>query len=900
MSAPSLRVDAPLEKLQRLRELQTELHGLEDAKRERWRRDPVAWIEERLGEHAWSKQSELLLSVVENKLTSCQSSHGTGKSHSVSRLVGYYLDNYPPGDFFIVTTAPTWPQVRAIIWRYIAQMASAHDLPGYVTQNAEWKIGTELVAFGRKPSDHNQQGMQGQHGRRGVIAIIDEASGVPDQIWNAVDSMATTAESRIVAVGNPDSISSRFHKVCTTEPGWNRIKISSFDTPAFTGEQVPDDVARGLVQREWVEDKARRWGVDSPLYRVKVLGEFADSEDGLIPLSWVIAANNRWAEWNDRFDGTHEPHGRKVFGVDVARFGDDRTAIAKRQGDVVYSVETFSKLDTTQTSGLVEARLRGTVQGLAVVDVVGVGAGVVDQLRRAGCKVRAFNGANTTKRMDASGAWKMANCLVGDDRAIPVGDLRRIYRAPYQGPLLDVEMASGDKFTATPNHKVLTDRGWAAVKTLRLGDKLVDASLSNPIDSGSVGPEVHNVPPKLSELYRSAARLFGSERVQRGAVNFHGDSPSGEVDVVTVNRHLLSVDPPGRQEAHDVQLLHLLIAQGRLALQRSTTHSFRMGYDRLRESSPFPGDNVPSGPLGPLSKREPLDVQSVGLGVPAQRASCILNGATDGSRMNAEGFGDPLNGLSSQVATHGSGFVNLGPAGERRGFLRCSLSDVTLVQCAANGVSVGFHGLSERVDGLASQVASGNFLCGELEREGGASRLPLSANTNPLHFEDQLDPTSVGPELLTQGEQGLSGLVPLDEVVSIQIRLDTLHRDDSFVYTLETSTGTYSTSNTLHKNCRVASWYNLRELLDPALGASLCLPPDDDLTADLTAPTYEPRAGGNLWVEDKLHVRQRLGHSPDLGDAVAMACWVEKFPRADDEEREPLRPIAYASASDWG
>jgi len=188
----------------------------EDGQRDRWRRDPAAWVTERLGEHVWSKQTEILDSVSKNKLTAVQSSHGVGKSHLVSRIVGYYIDNYAAGDFFIVTTAPTWAQVRAIIWRYIGQMAAEHELPGYVTQNAEWKIGNELVAFGRKPADQNQQGLQGLHARRGVIAIIDEASGVPDQIWNAIDSLTTTPESRIIAVGNPDAVSSRFFRAC-----WN-------------------------------------------------------------------------------------------------------------------------------------------------------------------------------------------------------------------------------------------------------------------------------------------------------------------------------------------------------------------------------------------------------------------------------------------------------------------------------------------------------------------------------------------------------------------------------------------------------------------------------------------------------------------------------------------------------
>lgn len=373
-----------------------------DTQKDRWRRDPVAWVRERLGEHVWSKQAEILRSVAANKLTAVQSSHGIGKSYVASRIVGYYLDNWPAGDFFVVSSAPTWAQVRAILWRYIGQMAATHHLPGYVTQQAEWKIGNELVAFGRKPADTDHHGLQGLHARRGVIAIIDEGSGVADQIFNAVDSLVTTPESRVVVLGNPDSVSSRFHKVCTTEPGWNRVTVSSFDTPAFTGEPVPNDVAAGLVSREWVEDKRLRWGETSALYRIKVLGQFAPDDDhALIPLSWVQAANQRWRAWDEA--GRPQPAGRTVLGVDVGHMGEDRSVIATRKGDVVMAVEAWVKRDTVELLHLVESRLAAWTSPTVVPDAIGVGAGLVDNLRHRGHGVRPFVASAATRVRDSTG-----------------------------------------------------------------------------------------------------------------------------------------------------------------------------------------------------------------------------------------------------------------------------------------------------------------------------------------------------------------------------------------------------------------------------------------------------------------------------------------------------------------
>ena len=74
-------------------------------------------------------------------------------------------------------------------------------------------------------------------------------------------------------------------------------------------------------------------------------------------------------------------------------------------------------------------------------------------------------------------------------------------------------------------------------------------------------------------------------------------------------------------------------------------------------------------------------------------------------------------------------------------------------------------------------------------------------------------------------------------------------------------------------NKRAGAWWLLREMLDPAYGASLALPPDDLLTGDLTAPHYSVQSGGRIQIEAKDDIRKRIGRSPDSGDAVMQACW---------------------------
>jgi hypothetical protein len=129
----------------------------------------------------WSKQQEIAESVVEHRYTAVKSCHDSGKSFTASRLAAWWLDVHPPGEAFVVTTAPTTAQVEAILWREIGKAHRKGDLAGRITLDAKWYIGQELVAYGRKPADYDQAAFQGIHARY-VLIIIDEACDVPKSL----------------------------------------------------------------------------------------------------------------------------------------------------------------------------------------------------------------------------------------------------------------------------------------------------------------------------------------------------------------------------------------------------------------------------------------------------------------------------------------------------------------------------------------------------------------------------------------------------------------------------------------------------------------------------------------------------------------------------------------------
>ena len=336
--------------------------------------NPVGWVQERLKQVVWSKQRQIMLSVRDNRRTAVRSCHGVGKSHTASLVASWWLDTHPPGEAFVVTSAPTFAQVRAILWRYIRRTHRRGKLAGRVNQT-EWHIDDELVAFGRKPADHDESAFQGIHARY-VLVILDEACGIPEQLWVAADALTTNADCRILAIGNPDNPSSHFRKVCQPGSGWHVIGISAFESPNLTGEEVPDDVAQALVSREWVEEKATEWGEDNPLYKSKVLGEFSEDAPNKVVRASDIA--------KCRIDPETKPAAADLepveLGVDVGGGGDE-TVIRERRGRRAGREWRAHTDRPEKIAPLVRRAIEESGAGAVKVDSIGVGFGVIGELR---------------------------------------------------------------------------------------------------------------------------------------------------------------------------------------------------------------------------------------------------------------------------------------------------------------------------------------------------------------------------------------------------------------------------------------------------------------------------------------------------------------------------------------
>lgn len=335
----------------------------------KWRRDPVAWARERLGVHLWSMQRVIIESVRDNSDTAVHSCHEVGKSFSAGLTACWWIDVHPPGSAFVITTAPTQDQVEAILWKEINKLHSMGGLRGR-TNLTEWYLGKELVALGRKPSEHQPTRFQGHHARY-FLVVIDEACGVPKELWDSASTLAANEHGRQLAIGNPDDPHSEFAVVCRPGSGWNVIHVGYQHTPNFTGEPVPQLLKDSLIHPRWVESRRKKWGENSAIFTSKVKGLFpTDADKGVVPYSWAVACRT--------LDYPEDPT-LVEGGIDVGA-GGDRTVIRERRGMVAGREEEFRDADPMRTIGrLVEKINEWGIQRVKV-DVIGIGWGLYGRL----------------------------------------------------------------------------------------------------------------------------------------------------------------------------------------------------------------------------------------------------------------------------------------------------------------------------------------------------------------------------------------------------------------------------------------------------------------------------------------------------------------------------------------
>lgn len=356
------------------------------ADRSRYQADPEAFAREVLGSVWWERQREVARELAAGRRVAVKSANGVGKTYLAADLVLWFLYTWKPS--IVLTTAPTWRQVRQVLWEEIGRRVrhARIALPGRLMA-VRLRLGEGWFAVGLATTDAVR--FQGYHAEN-LLIVLDEASGVPDAIWEAAEGVAVGANNRMLAIGNPLRASGRFYEVFQREAGWRTLSISALEHPNVRGDgpAIP-----GAVTLDAVDDRVRDWTEPAEeedaetlvwrgarrrpnnVFRARVLGQFPDSdEDALIPLRWVEAAMAR----------SLPAEGPARMAVDVARFGADRTVIGVRRGARLTRMECVRGKDVMEVAGLAaRVALEEGAESIAV-DAIGIGAGVADRLTELG------------------------------------------------------------------------------------------------------------------------------------------------------------------------------------------------------------------------------------------------------------------------------------------------------------------------------------------------------------------------------------------------------------------------------------------------------------------------------------------------------------------------------------
>ncbi len=368
-------------------------------------KDPEYFTERILKKHLWSVQAEILKSVRDNARTAVRSCHGIGKTFTAAMCILWFL--YSHEKAIVLSTAPTWRQVEKLIWKEIrtAYREAIIPLGGSLAPKSPelHLIYNEWYAAGISTNEPERfQGFHEEH----ILVIVDEASGVNLEIFEAIEGILTSSGARLLLIGNPTAIGGAFHDAFT-KPGFKTFHVSAFDTPNFTVHGITqEDIKSGawkekatdipypkLITPSWVADRYASWGENSLPYQVRIMGNFPEQgEDTLIPLLWIELAMERWEDME---------YGEQTqIGVDVAAFGSDKTVIAVRKGQKFMPLNVFSHKSTRETAGLVSLIARENYTRNVKVDEIGVGRGVVDSLEEEGFENVGVNVAERSSNLD--------------------------------------------------------------------------------------------------------------------------------------------------------------------------------------------------------------------------------------------------------------------------------------------------------------------------------------------------------------------------------------------------------------------------------------------------------------------------------------------------------------------
>lgn len=375
-----------------------------------YRDDPVGFVRHVLGVRPEPYQEEVLRACAEDPRVAWRAAHGVGKTATLAWILLWWLLTRPFARVLVLAPAFERQVGRYLLPEVKKWIRNAPEaLPVIVRANSVEVVGfeREWFALGVQATDSTM--VEGGHAPS-LAVLADEAKGLDAQVVAALHGTQTDIgrDRLYVLTSVPGGPSGPFYDTFRKSSRlWRSFHTSAADS--------------GLVSSRWIEEREEEWGRGSPLFISRVEGNFPEEDDGtLFRLSDLEAAVEREMEQDD------EPPLR--FGVDVARFGSDSSALAIWRGPELLRVETRRALDTMETASWIAAEINRQNPARVAIDEIGVGSGVVDRLRQLGHRVEAVNVGASAERSDLFANtrseifWRLREALEKREVVLPRDD----------------------------------------------------------------------------------------------------------------------------------------------------------------------------------------------------------------------------------------------------------------------------------------------------------------------------------------------------------------------------------------------------------------------------------------------------------------------------------------------
>ena len=336
-----------------------------------YRKDPVLYAGEVLGFKPDRWQQEVLADLAGNPKVAVKSGQGVGKTSVGAVALLWFLTCFPYPR--VVATAPTKQQLHDVLWSEASKWQERSPLLKVIlkwTKTYIYMAGYEKRWFATARTATKPENMQGFH-EDNMLFIVDEASGVAEPIMEAILGTLSGENNKLLMCGNPTRTSGTFFDAFNSDMALYKYHtVSSLDSQR--------------TNRQNIASLVRKYGEDSNVVRVRVKGLFPKQEDD------VFIAHEIVEQCGSRLYRLDEKNLLPyiIFGVDVARYGNDETVIYRNARGRLEMVKNRRGQDLMKTVGDIVSEYKKAVKKFpdykghiyVNIDDTGLGGGVTDRL----------------------------------------------------------------------------------------------------------------------------------------------------------------------------------------------------------------------------------------------------------------------------------------------------------------------------------------------------------------------------------------------------------------------------------------------------------------------------------------------------------------------------------------